>query len=279
MAQESTTTLTTADGVSLFSRQWLPENAPVATIAIVHGLGEHCGRYEHVAAFFVDNGYAVFAADLRGHGQSDGQRGHIGSFDDYLTDVSTLLNHARQQNPTLPLFLMGHSMGGLIVLTYALKHPAGLAAVIASGPGLRSRVAVPGWKLMMGNVMSGLYPTLSMSNGLSADGLSTDRSVVEAYLADPLVHDRVTARWAKEFFAAGEQTMEQAHTLAVPTLILQGGNDPIVDPAGSREFFNRIKIEDKHHIEYPTLLHEIFNEPQQQSVFNDMQAWLLPRLP
>jgi lysophospholipase len=274
----STTTLKSADGFSLFCQVWRPADLPLATVILVHGLGEHSGRYEHVARYFTDKDYAVFAADLRGHGRSEGTRGHIDSFDDYLNDVQALFTYARNQVRARPRFLIGHSMGGLIALTYALKYTDGLTSVIASGPGLRVRVRVPTWRTTLGNLMSKLYPTLPMRNGLDPNALSRDQAVVRAYIADPLVHDQVSARWYTEFVKAGQEAIAQANTLAVPALILQGGADPIVDPTGAKEFFNRIGLEEKHHLEYPGLYHEIFNEPEKFDVLDDVNAWIVPRL-
>jgi alpha-beta hydrolase superfamily lysophospholipase len=266
------------DGLSLFGRVWLPGDAPIASLALVHGLGEHSGRYDHVANFFRQRNYAVFAVDLRGHGRSAGPRGHIEQFQDYLDDVKTLVTYIQDQSADVPLFLLGHSMGGLIALAYALTYPDDITTVIVSSPALRSRVEVPPWKAALAAVMSTLSPTIAMANGLDPFTLSQDETVVKAYQADPLVHDRVTARWFSEFTKAGEWAMAEANRLAVPTLILQGGADQIVDPAGSREFFDRIGLEDKYYIEYEPLYHEIFNEPEHLSVLGDVEAWLVPRL-
>ncbi len=273
-----TTTLTGSDGVSLFCRIWLPAAPPRAVLTIVHGLGEHSGRYQHVADFLVARGFAVFAVDLRGHGKSGGKRGHINHFQDYVNDARTLMAHARQQVPAVPIFLLGHSMGGLTALLFALKHPPELAGVIASGPGLRTRLHIPVWKAALGKVMSNLWPTLSMPNGIDPHDLCHDPAVVAAYIADPLVHNNVTTRWYAEFTAAGEWALAQASTLRVPALILQGGADPIIDPAGARQFFERITLDDKRHIEYPGLYHEILNEPEQLTVLNDIETWLKPRI-
>lgn len=271
-------TFKSSDGLSLFGRAWLPHDVPIANIALVHGIGEHSGRYDHVANYFHQRDYAVFAIDLRGHGQSDGPRGHIEQFQDYLDDVKTLITYIEDRSANVPLFLLGHSMGGLIALVYALTYPDDISAVIVSSPALRSRVEVPTWKVTLGNLMSTLNPTMAMTTDLDPFALSRDERVVKAYQEDPLVHDQVTARWFTEFMKASEWAMEEANRLAVPALILQGGSDQIVDPAGAREFFDRIGLEDKYYIEYEPLYHEIFNEPEHLSVLGDVEAWLVPRL-
>ncbi len=270
----STAPLNSSDGLSLFSRSWLPDGSPLAALAIVHGLGEHSERYNHVGAYFAERGYAVFAVDLRGHGRSPGKRGHINHFDEYLNDAQALVNYAHSQAPTRPLFLLGHSMGGLIALTYAIKYPQELAAVIASGPGLRARMKVPAWKTTLGNIMSGVFPSLSMPNGIDPNHISHDPEIVSAYISDPLNHNKVTARWYTEFTKAGEWALQNANKLSIPALILQGGDDPIVDPSGAKAFFDGIRHNNKKHIEYPGLYHEILNEPEKLQVMDDISGQL-----
>lgn len=270
--------LTTADGLTLACRRWVPAQMPVAALAVVHGVGEHSGRYERLGQHFSGRRFGVFAVDLRGHGRSEGQRGHVERFSDFHFDVRTLLDCARQETPDVPVFLLGHSLGGLIVLHYTLHYPDGLAAVVSSGAALRATIDPPAWKVALGKAMARLRPRLSLSTGLDARGLSHDQAVVAAYLADPLVHDQVTARFYTEYQAAAAWTMDAAPSLSVPALILCGGQDPVVDPAGSRDFFGRIGHEDRHFLEYPGLFHEIFNEPEFEAVFDDIEAWLTPRL-
>lgn len=276
--KSSSTTLTGSDGQALFCRRWLPAQTSTAVVALVHGLGEHSGRYEHVARYFTAQNYAVFAIDLHGHGQSAGPRGHVSSFQNYFDDVSALLTYARKETQALPVFLLGHSLGGLIVLAYTLKYPAGLSAVIASAPALQDRTPLPGWKVALSKILSGVWPALALGNGLALSGLSRDQRVVEAYKADPLVHDRVTTLWAAEFMAVRRWAMQSAHTMTAPTLILHGEADPIIAPAGSREFFDRIPLADKRYIEYSALYHEIFNEPEQLTVLKDVQTWIKAHL-
>ena len=277
-AVPQTTTLTSEDGLALFCRSWFPAEPVVASVLLIHGLGEHSGRYQHVAEFFLQSGFAVFAIDLRGHGHSDGQRGHVDQYQEYLTDVKTLIDYVRQQTPGLPRFLVGHSLGGLIVLTYALTYSDDITAVIASAPAVRNRIQIPVWKATFNNIIATIGPTLSFSNEINPELLSHDQAVVQAYQDDPLVHDQVTPRWFAEYTAAAEWTLEEANTLAVPALILQGGDDMIVDPTGSQEFFDRIGLEDKYYIQYEGLYHEIFNEPGYSGVLGDVEAWLVPRL-
>ena len=259
------------DGLSLNGQTWLPPDIPSANMILIHSLGEHSGCYDHVARYFRQRNYAVYAVDLRGHGRSEGQRGHIEQFEDYLEDVRTLIAYIQAEAATGPLFLIGHSMGGLIALMYALKYRDDIAAVIASSPALRSKAQkIPGWRLFLTNLMSTVNPGRTIQNKLDPSSLSHE--------VDPLIHDQFTARWFTEVVRAAEWTMENANSLAVPALILQGGSDQVVDPASAREFFDRIGLEDKYYVEYETLPHNIFEGPEAQSVLGDIEAWLIPRL-
>lgn len=266
------------DGCELSLKIWLPAEHPKAALALIHGIGEHSGRYHHVARFFQARGYAIFALDLRGHGQSKGNRGHVARFGDYMADAQVLIDLAHEKTPDVPVFLVGHSMGGLITLAYTLKHPDELSGIIVSSPGLRPILSVPGWKIFMGNLLSNLWPSFSMENGIDIRMVTRHPDVIAADGLDPLVHARVSARWFTEFNLTRTWVMEEANTLAVPALILQGGQDQVTDPHAAREIFERIGMDDKHHIEYPELYHEIFNEPEQEDVFHDIEAWLTPRL-
>ena len=270
--------LQSQDDLSLFGQRWLPQDVPSASIILIHNLGGHSGRYHQVATYFCERHYAVYAVDLRGHGQSDGQRGHIEQFQDYLYDLQTLVKYVVDQTQTAPLFLIGHSVGGLIALMYALQHPEDITSVIVSSPALCLQARVSGWRLLLTNLISKVNPSLTMYNQLEPESLSQNETTVAAYKADPLVHNQLTARWFTEYEEAAEWTMENGNALAVPALILQGGNDQIVDPAGTRAFFDHIGLEDKYYIEYESFYHDIFNEPEALSVLGDIEAWLLPRL-
>ena len=270
--------LNSADGLQIFCQIWLPEASPMAALVLVHGVGEHSGRYEHVAQYFKQKGYAVFALDLRGHGHSEGKRGHVAQFNDYVVDVQTLVTYAHQATPDVPIFLVGHSLGGLITVDFALKHPDEINALILSSPGLQPKANVPVWKTALGNLSANFFPELSLDNGLDPNHVSRDEAVVSAYIEDPLVHAKLSAKWFVEYNATRNWVMEEANTLSVPILILQAGEDLIVDADEVKVFFERVGLDDKHYIEYPDLYHEIFNEPENQDVFGDIEAWLVPRL-
>ncbi len=268
-------TFTTPDGLALYFCAWRPQapERPRAVIAIVHGFGEHSGRYGNVVAHFVPRGYAVYAFDLRGHGRSPGPRGHINDWREYREDVGAFLETVRQHEDTTPLFLFGHSMGGLIVLDYALHHPEGLTGVIASGPVL-SQPGVSPILLFISRVLSRTWPTFSLNTNLDATAISRDPDVVRAYQQDPLVHSRASARLGTELTRTVEWVMAHADAWRLPLLIVHGGADRLAPAEGSRAFFDLVGYEDKRRIEYPGGFHEPHNDIEHERVLADIEAWL-----
>ena len=258
----------TTDGLQLFAQGWQPEGESRAVVCLVHGLGEHTGRYGHVAAALNHAGYALLGFDLRGHGQSEGQRGHTPTFDHMLDDITHLLEEASQRFPDVPRFLYGHSLGGCLVLNYALRRRPDIAGVIATDPLLRTAFAPPAWKTTLGRLLQGLWPTLSMSNGLDIAGLSRDAAVVRAYADDPLVHDRVSARLGMDMLDAGEWALGHASEFPLPLLLMHGGADPITSAEASRQFAAGVTGDCTLKI-WDGLYHEIHNEPEQSQVAHD----------
>jgi acylglycerol lipase len=267
----------TGDGLSLFARGWQPEGETRAAVCLVHGLGEHSGRYPHVAAALTQAGYAFLAPDLRGHGRSKGQRGHAPSWDRLLDDTAQLLEQADERFPDLPRFLYGHSLGATLVLTYALRRNPNPRGVIATGPLLRPASTPPRWKLTLGRLLYGLWPTFSLNNELDPKGVSRDPEVVDAYVNDPLVHDRVSARLGLDMLEAGEWVLEHADQLRVPLLLMQGSDDLLCSTQAGREFAERTTAQCTSKF-WSHLYHEIHNEPEQQQVFETMISWLNDRL-
>jgi len=268
-----------ADGITFYGQAWEPDAPPRAVVALVHGLGEHCGRYAHVAAAFNQAGYALMAFDLRGHGQSTGQRGYTPSYEALMQDIDRFLAEVEQRFPGRPCFLYGHSLGGGLVLNYVLRRRPTLAGVIATGPGLRSPLEEQTFKVTMARLLSGLLPTLTMHSGLPAEALAHDPQVVQTYTADPLVHDLATPRLAVEGFAAGHWALEHAAEFpAIPLLLMHGGADSICYPAGTREFAGKVPGDCTLEI-WEGLYHEIHNEPEQDEVLGYVVDWLNKHLP
>lgn len=274
--QRLTGQVQTSDGLTLQTRSWMPEGDPKGMIALIHGQAEHSQRYDHVGAALADVGYGLHMADLRGHGHSPGARGHIMAWSEYLCDAVALMQQARDIAPGAVHFLAGHSLGGLIALGVAVDNPSGYAGVVVSAPAFRMAFEPPAWKATAGRLLSGLLPTLSMSNELNISDLSHDRTIVDAYDADPLVHGKVTARFFTEYLAAGESTLAAASNLRLPLLILHSSADAIASAAASREFYEHAGSEDKTIKIYDGLFHEIYNEaePDRSRVLADLITWL-----
>ncbi len=267
----------TKDGLRLYAQGWQPETEPTATVCLVHGLGEHSGRYAHLAAFLNQTGYALLTFDLRGHGKSEGQRGHTPSYEALLDDISHLLEEAAERYPDRPRFLYGHSLGGNLVINHSLRRRPQLTGVIATGPLLRPGFEPPAWKLTLGKIMYSLWPTLSMANELDRQGLSRDPEVVRAYNNDPLVHGRISARLAMDVLQAGLWALEQATKFPLPLLLMHGDADRLTSAQASRAFAAQagdvctLRIWDGFY-------HEIHNEPEQEQVFEYLLEWLNGKL-
>jgi alpha-beta hydrolase superfamily lysophospholipase len=270
-------TFTSADDTDIYYLSWTPTPAR-GLLVVAHGLGEHGGRYRHVVDAVAPLGLAVWALDHRGHGRSGGRRGHLMAFSEFIVDLRAFVDLAKTREPGKKTFLLGHSLGGLIALTYALAHPDTIAGVVASAPALRIAVEVPKIKAAVGRKLSDLWPTLAMGNGLNPADLSHDSREVQMYKDDPLVHDRVTTRFFVEFTDRMRATAAGAADLALPCLIQQGSADAIVHPDGARAFFADLGAADRTLHVYDGLFHEIYNEIQRARPLADLAAWLQARL-
>lgn len=275
--KEFTKVLKTRDGLDLFVRLWQDDaGAHRWTFVVVHGLGEHGGRYRHVAEWFTPLGVTVYAMDQRGHGNSSGPRGHAPSLRALLDDVDMVVTHARDESGG-PVVLIGHSFGGLIAIAYALEHPDGIDRAIFSAPLLVAKVKVPAWKRQLAGILPKVAPRLAVSNEVDPKLLSHDPEVARAYVADPLVHDRITGGLYGDTIARGEAFIARAPELRVPFLLLHGQDDQIVDPVGSQRFFAGATVTERAFCMYPGMYHEIFNEVDRERVFQDIESWLSGR--
>ncbi len=267
---------TTHDGLDLYRQSWLPEGKARANLIFVHGVGEHSGRYANLVAWFGPKGYALHGFDHRGHGKSPGPRGHIMAWDEFREDVRVFVQAIDCLYPGVPTVLLGHSMGGLIVLDYGLHYGAGLKALIASAPPLAQSEDISPVILFLARLLSSIAPALTMKTGLSADGLSRDGAVVQAYREDPLVHGLATPRFGAEMQRVMKTTMAGAPRWPVdlPLCIVHGGADRICPPVGSLRFFENATAQNKTRFEYPDFRHEVFNELGKEQVFSDIEVWL-----
>jgi alpha-beta hydrolase superfamily lysophospholipase len=262
----------TRDGLTLRGREW-PQEPARGTIVLVHGLGEHVGRYAHVAAFFNGRGWRVVGYDHRGHGESDGARGRIAEADDLLVDLAGVIEAVRAEHPQGPLVLLGHSLGGVVAARFVAGALAPAAAwsrpvdaLLLSSPALATAMN-PLQKAMLA-VLGPLSPNLAVSNGLKPAWISRDAAVVAAYQADPRVHDRIAPRLARFIVDAGEFVRAVAARWSVPTQLLYAGADRCVPPAGSFAFAAAAPKAVVSAREWPGLFHEIMNEPEQAEVLS-----------
>lgn len=271
-------TFESSGGLRLHYQRWLPEGEPRTVVAIVHGITEHSGRFKRIIDTLVPRGHAVYAVDLRGHGRSPGQRGHLMSWSEYLDDVKAFVGMVSSREAGRPLFLYGHSMGGLIALDYVLRHPEGLSGTIISGPPFQSAVATP-LLIAASKLLSRLWPTLSLAVNLETAALCRDPAVVADYLADPLVHRSCSARWAAEAIASGEWVKANASRLSIPILLLHGDADRINLLAGTRQFFDSLSFSDKQLHVVPGGYHEPHSDPGYEQVLLRVEEFMLSRMP
>ncbi|RDI99244.1 lysophospholipase [Dyella solisilvae] len=264
------------DGQELFVRDW-PHPRAQDAVLIVHGLGEHSGRYQRLATWFHTRGYAVRSYDQRGHGRTSGIRGAMSHPDDLLEDLATVYEDYASALPRPPL-LLGHSMGGLVAARTVLDRRIQPPAMVLSSPSLRTWE--PAWKQRLAGLVAKVLPNLPLPNGLPFDKLSHDPQVEPAYRSDPLRHGWITPRLAEFIFRAGAATVSDAVQLRVPTLLLVAGADKLVNPSGSRDFAAAAWAGPCLTTRYfDALFHELFNEaePARSQVLKQLGDWLQKR--
>jgi len=267
-------TITSYDGLTIYHQSWLPEGEPKAAVMLIHGLGEHSGRYGHVAARLNEAGYAVHALDHRGHGKSEGKRVYVKSYDEFMADLIQFRGLVEGQHPGLPLFALGHSMGGNLVMGHVLDHQDGLAGIVLSGPALKVGDELSPAKITIFKSVARVAPGLR-PEGLSAEAISRDPAVVAAYQADPLVYNgKIAAGLGAALIDAMDTFPDRYATLTVPILIMHGTEDRLTNIEGSRELERSATDADVTAHYYDGLYHEVFNEPEQDRVLGDLVAWL-----
>lgn len=259
---------------SLYRQAWLPDAAPKAILLIVHGIAEHSGRYMNPVNYFVPKGYAVYSFDLRGHGKSDGKRSYIERFSYYIDDLQTFFNLVRAENPNTKIFMVGHSMGSTIALDYALEHQRELQGLIISGTTLKPGASISRAAITAAKILSVIMPKMGVS-ALNPGGISRDPDVVTAYVNDPLNYTgKLSARFGAELLKTMAMLQSSLSEINLPILIMQGSQDNISAPSSSKLLFDGISSKDKTMKIYEGFYHEIFNDPERQQVFSDMEAWL-----
>lgn len=258
-----------------------PHPNPKGVVVIIHGFAEHRGRYRHLAEYLNGHGFHVLAGDLRGHGESGGERGYINRFSDYVDDVTAFVNEATT-SVEFPLdaeaehcpVLLGHSMGGLVCFEWVLSNPNEAAGLAITSPFFGVKLKVAAWKKALAMASSLLHPGLRLPNEIDANVLSHDPKVCEAYAKDPLVFHFATARWFTEMLAIHGDAERRAHQVRLPVLLLQAGDDRLVDSQAAGRVFDRLGSSQKELKLYPGMFHEILNETEHQRVYEDLLEWL-----
>ena len=262
----------------LHYRAW-EASAPRSALLLVHGLAEHSGRYQRFGEDLAVAGHSVYALDLRGHGDSDGRRGHVRRFDQLLQDVDRFRREVHGMvRPDLPLFLVGHSLGGLIALRYLEEYNPPFRGAVLSAPWLATALDIPHWKVAAAQVLTRIAPSLPMKANIPPEYLSHDPAIAEAFRSDPLVHDRITPRMFTEISTAMGLVFQRADRIGVPLLFLLPGGDPITDTNRTRALAHSIRQTDVTLRMFPEAYHELFNEVDRSLVLSELRAWLATRL-
>ncbi len=275
--KHSESTFRGVGSLELYYQTWQPDEAARATLVIVHGLGEHGGRYMNLVNPLVSKGYAVYAFDQRGYGRSPGKKGFINSWSEYREDVRTFVEMVRGQAGERPFFILGHSMGGCVTCDYVLHYPDGLTGVILSAPAI-GNLNMPKSKEVLSNIFSSILPSLATPTGLDATAISRDTAVVTAYQNDPLVHDKATPRLGVEFLKTAVYCMDHAAEFQPPLLMIHGDADRIVNVEQSKIFFEKVAQPDKKLIIYEGGYHESHNDTHYEQVVVDIENWLEERV-
>jgi len=272
------TQITELNKDGLYYRNWSVPGNPKGAVMLIHGLGEHCQRYEALAEFLTNAGYALCSMDLPCHGRSEGPRGHVDSFDEFQNAALSLYQYTVENHSDAPVFLLGHSMGGLIATRFLLDHQNKFQGALLSGAAIQSPQEPPAWQVVIINTIAKLVPKLAVLQ-LDASKVSRDPTVVEEYMADTLVSkDKLSARFLVELTNTMEECKSRAEHITLPILIMHGSEDVMTAPQGSHLLHDSVSSMDKKIRIYQGLYHEIFNEPEAQTVFNDVVEWLGNRI-
>lgn len=264
--------LQTHDDLTLHGAIYAPKD-PKALVVLIHGMGEHFGRYQHVAAFFNQTGYALAGIDLRGHGKSEGKRGHTPSYEDLMKDFALLISTVQEDFPELPIFIYGHSMGGNLVLNALIRRSLPITAAVISAPYLKLAFEPPKWKTVLGKISAKWLPELTQPTGLDTKALSRDPNVILAYNNDPLVHDKITSSFFVNVHFAGPYALEHAAKIKVPLLLMHGTKDQLTSHWATQELHEKIPERSELKL-WEGFYHELHNEPAQKELLSFVTEWL-----
>jgi lysophospholipase len=274
MAQRHEGFLPAKDGLRLFWQSDVPQK-PKARVVLVHGYAEHIGRYQPVIDALVAEGISVFGFDCRGHGRSEGKRGHCDRFSDYLDDLEVCLSHfGMSDRPKEKWFLLGHSHGGLIAIHHLARRGQQWAGLILSSPYLRLALTPPAAKVFAATLVGKVLPSASFKNEIRFDQLTRDARAQVLVSRDPLYNRTVTPGWFRESTQAQAQAIALGPSLTLPLLVICGAEDPIASTATTRAFFSTVGASEKNYQEYPGMLHETLNEIGKEEVWKQISYWI-----
>jgi alpha-beta hydrolase superfamily lysophospholipase len=257
----------------LFARAW-GNGAAAPAVAILHGLGDHSGRFERVGSALAGRGFSVHALDLPGHGRSEGPRGHVRGWHDYRDAVTRWMDSIQEKGLARPWAFLGHSMGALVALEWTHRHPGRAHALVLSAPPFVLSLHPSSIKVHAARIIGMMWPGFSQDNGIPPSLLSHDPEVIRAHRSDPYVHFRISARLFLEIQAVRRRVTLHAATHALPTMILQGGADPVTSPLGSAAWARSTPEGVVTYREYPGLYHEVLNEPEGSAILDEVAEWL-----
>jgi alpha-beta hydrolase superfamily lysophospholipase len=261
------------EGLNFYVQGWEPEKKPKAVIALIHGFGEHTGRYAHVGEAFNRAGYTLIGFDLRGHGKSDGARGHTPSYDALMDDIADFMKLVEKRYPGLPRFLYGHSMGGNQVLNFCLRRKPDVVGVIATGPWLKLAFDPPPLQTTLVKVINNIAPGFTQKAPMDTAALSHDQKIVDAYNNDPLVHSKISPKLFISIHESGLWALDHAGEFSIPLLLMHGTADRVTSSAASAEFAKRAGKTVTWH-PWDGFYHEIHNESEKAEVLKAMISWL-----
>jgi acylglycerol lipase len=265
------------NGLVYHYQHWIPQD-PIALVVIVHGLGDHIGRFGKLVQRLTAEGLACALYDQRGHGRSQGRRGHVERFMDWVDDLASFVHFSASMVPEgLPAFILGHSLGGLIGINYLLVHALPIDGMVAVAPALRPTVRVPAWKIKWYARLARFFPEVAVANGIRFSDITNDPDAVAALAKDPLFHQRLTLWGGLEILRNLERLHEYPHRIHVPMLVLTGSEDRVVDPRETERFFEQLASEDKQYRCYPGMYHDLFHDVGGGEVLDEIALWIADR--
>ena len=262
-----------SSGKKIFFREWEIKGQPKKNILIIHGLGEHSGRYKEFAEFYIKKGIGVYALDLQGHGKSEGKRGHIKSFEEYLDSIENLLVFIRKKFLDIPIILFGHSLGGLIGLNFLIERESKeIESAVISSPWIETAIKVPEYLIIIQKILKRVFPSLRLNNRLISNHLSKNKDIVSEYDKDELVHNKISLKLYSEVMRSIDNVKEKASRIKIKTLLYHGESDKIISSNGTLKISKQLK---KHKIKlYENVYHEPHNDLEKEEIYQDILEFI-----